>query len=247
MSLMKQIDNGVISSDSKLSHIISNLPSWADSISMLHLVNNASGLPQLSFKTVKNEEDLFTNLRNTQKLDAQPGSVYLYNHNIPILIKRIIEVTSGQTMKGFIQNNFLDFLKMNETIFDPSASHPNLAISFNSSFQNDTPYNPFEGWVYTTTDDLMKWLVATHDGSLVNESSYQLLTENQFFSDRLSGLGEKGTTKNGHTIYHWGGYFNYLSLTYVNFEKELFIVLLSNNGCRELLNMAQKIDSLISK
>lgn len=134
---------------------------------------------------------------------------------------------------------------LTESIFDPSLDYDNLAISFNSSYENDVLYNPFGGWIYSTTEDLMKWLTAIHEGKLISKKSYQLLSKNYFFPEKNGSLGRIEVSEAKQTtIHHWGGFFNYISLTYVNLDKNLFIVLLSNNGCRELLSIAHKIDSL---
>ncbi len=246
VSIMKLVDDGVLSYDTKLSDIMSELPNWSDSILLSHLLNNVSGLPQLNFKAVKSKDDLHRDLINTKELINVPGAEYLYNHNIPILLIEIIERKSGITFQEYVRENILTNLEMNETVFDPTSEYSNLAFSYNASFKNDKTYNPFDGWVYTTSSDLMKWNIAIHDGSLVSERSYNRLMRNEYFPELMAGLGIPDSSGLGHTIHHWGGYFNYISLTYVNLDKDLHIVMLSNNGCRELLNMAEHIDRVIN-
>ena len=107
VSIMQLIEEGAISLDGKLSDFGLDLPAWSGEITIKHLLNNVSGLPQLNFKTVKSEEDLMDDLRTLDTLQSLSGTEYLYNHNIPILLKRIIELKSGVSFKRYVIDNIL--------------------------------------------------------------------------------------------------------------------------------------------
>ena len=246
--IMLLVDKGMIRLSDNLSKFELGLPEWAENISIRHLLNNSSGLPQLRFNQVRSEADLFRDLRNLADLESNPGSVFLYNHNIPVLLKRIIEVVTDDTYENFISSNFFDPLDLSSAVFDPTDDYPNLVRSYDQNNQNDKPYNPFTGWVYLTAKDLLKWTVAIHSGEVLTDSAYQVLTKNEFFPDQRAGLGRCQFQQNQLLkCHHFGGYFNFISLAYANMDKDVFVALMSNNGSRELYELAEKIENILDQ
>ena len=245
VALMQLMESGHLGLDDPLSKFFPEFPSWSDSVTINHLLDYAGGLPQLDFRNVKNEDDLIRNLVQTKHLEAVPGTQYSYNHNTPILINQIIERVSGLDFKKYITSNIFKPLKLSRTFLDPETNHPLLALSYNDLLENDTPYNPFSGWIYSSSVDLNQWQIAVHEQKIISNKSYQRLIVNETFDGRNTSLGACNKEDEKIICYHWGGYFNYISLAYSNPELGLYISLLSNNGNRNLLDLARQIEGIL--
>ena len=68
VAIMMLKEQGKLSLDDKLSKFDLGLPKWAETVTVRHLLQYTSGLPRINWKTVKNDQDMLTDLRNLKKL-----------------------------------------------------------------------------------------------------------------------------------------------------------------------------------
>ncbi len=245
-AILLLVEQGKAKLDDKLSKYITNLPTWSNDITINHLLNYASGLPQLRFKDVKDESDVIKQLKELKSLPEKPGSVYLYNHNTPIIFKEIIRSATGLSFEQFVKKEVLPRAGISNSQFDPEKDNPLLAKSFDNKNVDDDPFNPFTGWLYMTSEDTHKWISSLTNGDVISKDNLHMFLKNQYFENRTTSLGQ-GTFDNDTLIRYEsrGSYFNFRSEVQNNLLTNSIVVILENNGGRYAGRIAGAIDSIV--
>jgi len=238
-------EQGKLKLEDRLSKYMPELSSWADQLTINHLLNYASGLPQLRYREVKGEEDVLRHLLELDSLTAPPGSTYLYNQNTPIIYKTIVERVSKSSFKDFVREEILHRVGIRDSRFDVPIDDSDRALSFNHKGENDEPYTPFTGWLDMTALDANIWISALVKGKVVSNSTFEKFISNQYFDNTGTSLG-KGVFKNDSLIRYEirGAYYNYRSESQYNPQSDVVITLLDNSGGRYVGRLAAAIDSI---
>jgi CubicO group peptidase (beta-lactamase class C family) len=245
VAIMMLKEKGLLNLDDKISKFKMNLPEWSNTISINHLLQYTSGLPRVKWRTVKNEKDIFADLRKIKQLKFKPGSGYIYSINNIILQRKIIEKVSGMSYVDFIQKNLLNPSNMTDALIDPSSQNLQLAKPFNNDFINDKPMDiEITGWVHPTVSDMRNWIGSLHSGKLISkESLAQLFDSYSKSSESALGVGKFENDK--LSIHqHQGSSFNYESFIHYNVQEDLSIVLMTNNKNFKLREIAESIENI---
>ena len=245
VAIMMLKEKGLLNLDDKISKFKINLPEWSNTISINHLLQYTSGLPRVKWRTVKNEKDIFADLRKIKQLNFKPGSGYIYSINNIILQRKIIEKVSGMSYVDFIQKNLLNPSNMTGALIDPSSQNLQLAKPFNNDFINDKPMDiEITGWVHPTVSDMRNWIGSLHSGKLISkESLAQLFDSYSKSSESALGVGKFENDK--LSIHqHQGSSFNYESFIHYNVQEDLSIVLMTNNKNFKLREIAESIENI---
>lgn len=233
VGIMMLKEQGKLSLDDKLSKFINGLPPWAERISVKNLLQYTSGLPDINWKTVASDADIFRDLTLLTKLNTDPGAVYAYNNSNTFLQRRIIEKLSGVSFQKFVETRMLAPCKMKSAVVDPDVRGANVAVSFNDDFVEDARQfllpPPLSGWTFVTDTDLYQWSECLNNNKLISRASFkEILTP--FSPGKQAGLG--GGAMAGDTIkehYHQGTNFDSEALLYSLPAEKLTIILLTNN------------------
>ncbi|MDG1528885.1 MAG: serine hydrolase [Polaribacter sp.] len=245
VAIMMLKEKGLLHLDDKISKFKMNLPEWSNTIRVNHLLQYTSGLPRVEWRTVKNEKDIFADLRKIKQLKFKPGSGYIYSINNVILQRKIIEKVSGMSFVDFIQKNLLNTSNMTGALIDPSSENLQLAKPFNNDFINDKPMDiEITGWVHPTLSDMRNWIGSLHSGKLISkESLAQLFDSYSKSSESALGVGKFENDK--LSIHqHQGSSFNYESFIHYNVKEDLSIVLMTNNKNFKLREIAESIENI---
>jgi CubicO group peptidase (beta-lactamase class C family) len=245
VAIMILKEKGLLHLDDKISRFELQLPEWSNTISINHLLQYTSGLPRVNWRSVKNEKDIFADLRKIKQLEFEPGSGYTYSNNNIILQRKIIEKVSGMSFIDFIQTHLLDPSNMTGTLIDPSSQTPQLATPFNNDFINDTPTDiEITGWVHPTVNDMYHWVLSLHSGKLISEESLNQLF-NSYSERSQSALGVGKFENNKLQIHqHQGSSFNYESFIHYNKHEDLTVILMTNNKNFKLREIAESIENI---
>ncbi len=227
VSIMMLVEKGNLSLDDKLSQFNLDLPSWSEKVTIKHLLNYVGGIPKIKWETVKNEQEILEDLQRLPNLLFEPGMDFHYNTNSIFLQKRIIEAVTKKSFKKFVTENIIKQLKMTDVVFDPDFDYPNRARSFDIYKQNAREFYASKGWLWTTTDDLNKWITALRQDKLISRASLISLLKNQYFENEGTILG--GSDKNFKTHEHGGQSYQFESTFISEFENEISIILMSNH------------------
>lgn len=246
VAIMMLKEKGLLNLEDKLSKFKLDLPEWSKTININHLLQYTSGLPRVNWRSVKNEKDIFNDLRKIKQLKFKPGSGYIYSINNIILQRKIIEVVSGMSFIDFIQKNLLSVSNMTNALIDPDSQNPRLVIPFNNDFVNDKPSDiEFSGWVYPTVNDMYNWINSLHSEKLVSKESLAQLF-NSYSKGSQSALGV-GRFENDKLLIHQhqGTSFNYESFIHYNVKEDISIILLTNNKNFKVREITKSIENIL--
>lgn len=221
-----------------------DLPAWADSVQIRHLLNYTSGLPNIRYGEVRNNEDVLQDLMELPRLEAPPGTVYRYNNNNVFLQKRIIEKITGTSYETFLQSNILSPCGMDQAVFDPIATTPQIARSFDNEGMEDPLDNITAGWPAVSIRDLYRWTQGLHQHRIIAREALVELFD--YFEDHDASLGEGRLLDQNVTFHrHHGSSYNYEALLQLDLAEGITILLLTNNKNFQLFALAEAIDRIL--
>lgn len=245
VGIMMLKEQGKLKLDDPVSKFLPELPEWANKIKIIHLLQYTSGLPQIKWNEVNNDADNMTHLKNTLKLDFEPGTKYDYNNNNVFLQRRIIEKISQMPFNSFVINKILKPIGIKDAVVDPDEKETLFAKSFNNKGKQDILKYNISGWTALNLKDFYKWSEAINSFKVINQESTRELFE-PFSKDNQTGLGAGSIENNKVTNHiHDGAAFNYQALLISN--PKLTIILMSNNKQNNLEEISNSIQSILDK
>ncbi|MBQ0734820.1 serine hydrolase [Aquimarina celericrescens] len=241
VSIVMLIEKGELKFDDKLSQFGLGLPSWSEKVTIKHLLNYVSGIPQIDYDNVKNEKDILKDLQSLPNLLFEPGTKYNYNNNSIFLQRRIIENVSKKTYQEFVTENIINPLKMNNVAFDPNLDYPNKTRCFDVDKISCDEISSSKDRLWISINDLNKWITALHNNKLISRASLELLLRNQYFKNKESSLGVYQDKFALHL--HGGQSWQYEAAFMSELKNDLNIILMSNNKSKgfEIIQSMHKI------
>ena len=163
----------------------------AKDITLLDLMNHTSGYPDyypLDFldRRLQRRIDPDELLRQYAggKLDFEPGTKYSYSNTGYILLGRVVEKVSGQSLGEFLSRRIFQPLRMEHTFYEFPPEDARVAAGYTTFALSDPELVGPEsnGWlggaggIYSTPSDLAKWNLALIEGKVLKPESYALMT-----------------------------------------------------------------------
>lgn len=245
VGIMMLKEEGKLSLDDHISKYLPQLPAWANKVSIKNLLQYASGVPDVKWKTVKGDADNMADLQKVEQLDFEPGTKYAYNNNNVFLQRRIIEKITGITFNKFVEERLLKPAGMSTAILDPDEQTPLMAVSYTNTLKPGLFIYPITGWVAVTLDDFYKWEQALETFKLISPASTrELLTP--FAPNKQSGLG--GGTMVGDKLIlhkHDGISINYQALVVGQPLKRRVVILMTNNKQNNIFDIDNAIEDIL--
>jgi CubicO group peptidase (beta-lactamase class C family) len=234
-----------LSLEDNVGKYLPELPSWADSIKILHILQYTSGLPDVKWKTVKSDADNMADLKILQRLNTVPGTVYAYNNNNIFIQRRIIEKISGMPFNRFVEERLLKPAGMRTAVVDPTNETPLMAKAFDDKGQQDELTPPISGQTAVTLKDLYQWSVAINSFRILDASQTRAILV-PFGPNMQAGLG-KGNMDHNHigAHIHDGTGRNYQALLVSHPPKGRTVILLSNNKQDNLYDFNTAIQAIL--
>jgi CubicO group peptidase (beta-lactamase class C family) len=174
-SLAKQItgacaallaQGGALDVEAPIADWLPELPPWAGTIRVRHLIHHTAGLPTTDAvweeMTSAGESDwtsdgVMAALSTMDELEEQPGDAYAYSNVGYICLARIVERSSGNDLNPFAQEHLWEPLRMRATTLwsGPAPSPPHAVIS--QSLGSPAPLSVGDGGLWTSVSDLLRW------------------------------------------------------------------------------------------
>ena len=203
----------------------------ADSISIRHLLLHQSGVADIDYDKFSKNELTLNETINTIKnkpLYFPPGTQSRYSNSGYLLLAFIIEKASGKTYEQFLREEIFQKLSMNNTGVDKDdIAISNMATGYSpgesatgimSPPYYDINLETGSGSLYSTVDDLLKWMDA--------------ITQKKLFDiDALEypyGWGVRNHFSGKKCLVQSGFLHGYSSCIAMYPSEKLFIVSLSN-------------------
>ena len=195
----------------------------ANDISLLDLMNHVSGYPDyypLDFVDRRMSKPIATDELIRQyagaRLDFEPGTRWSYSNTGFVLLGRIIEKASGQSLGSLLRAKIFDPLGMTHTLFEPKVDDRRVAPGFTSFALTPLTRAAREGdgWVgaaggiYSTAADVARWDMALMEGRVLKPASWALMTKARILANGKSsnyGCGLSVGTRDGMTVLTHGG------------------------------------------
>jgi D-alanyl-D-alanine carboxypeptidase len=179
----------------------------------------------------------------TGALEFEPRTRYSYSNTGFLVLGRVVEKVSGQTLGDFLHQRVFAPLGMTRASFAPKAGTPGLAAGHLSFALGDPQPVPPEsdGWLhaaagmYASAGDLARWDLALMGGKLLSPKSLARMTsartlENGRSTDYGCGIGVRRT--GGETVLsHSGAVAGFLTFnTLVPRTRSAVILLVNTEG-----------------
>jgi CubicO group peptidase (beta-lactamase class C family) len=221
-SILLLAEEGKLSTADKVLKYYPELTKAGD-ISLYHLMTHTSGYPDfypLDFvdrrmSSAKPVDDVIREYCTT-KLDFEPGSRWSYSNTGFLILGRVVEKVSGQSLDRFLKERILDPAGMEHSVFEPTGEDPSRPTGYLSFMTGPPePAKPeARGWAHAagglwcSAPDLSRWSLALMAGRVLKPTSFALMTEPVTLSDGRRhdygcGLGIK--RDGGETILSHGG------------------------------------------
>ncbi|WP_045500987.1 serine hydrolase domain-containing protein [Chryseobacterium sp. StRB126] len=247
VALLQLQEKGKLKLEDDVSQYIPELPKWANEVSIKDVLQYTSGLPNVNWKKIKSNQDVFDDLKLIEKLDFVPGTQYDYNMNNVFLRQVIVEKITGMTYKDYVSKNIFKPCKMNSSEITPIVEKKLIAKGFNNKLVEDKP-DFLVGGTFLTTTDLLKFVTCLHSKKIINENSLFELGQHFNSSDTQSSLGEaKFKNKKLVAHSHDGRAGNYEALLVSDLNDNFTIILLGNNYQGKLFEISDAITAILKK
>jgi N-acyl-D-aspartate/D-glutamate deacylase/CubicO group peptidase (beta-lactamase class C family) len=249
MMIMMLKEQGKLTYDDFVQKHLSIFP--YDNITIRHLMNQTSGLPEY-FDIAQGHMTLLDTLTNKSMLDLiaqkkpalvfQPGDQWQYCNTNYTTLGSIIEKVSGTTAANFFTKNITEPLKMNNSFIYNliMKSYPPSRV-FGFRIEGGKPISNDlirfdgiigDGNIYASVEDLYKWDQALYTEKLVSQS-----TLNEAFSPGKLNTGEETDygfgwriVEKDKTLSHTGGWVGFGTILIRYIDKNQTIIVLDNSS-----------------
>jgi len=243
------IQQGKISPDDDIHKYLPWVPDFGKKITIRNLIHHTSGLRDWPeglhaagwrWEEAFSWQDIMRMVKQQKELDFEPGSKYQYSNTGYNLLAAIVEKVTGKTLPVWVDENIFKPLGMNSSqiLTDYSKVIKNVAGSYywDNGFHKSS--DMLTAWgsssIFTTVEDLAKWVIAFQKGLDNKDPVYMRMIE----TDKLNN-GEKNDYAYGNevmddqgllNINHTGGWASFATVISTYPGQKTTIILLSNNG-----------------
>jgi CubicO group peptidase (beta-lactamase class C family) len=246
VALMQLKEQGKLKLSDKVSQFIPELPKWANEVAIEDLLQYKSGIPNVNWKSIKNDKDLFDGLMLIDKLDFKPGTNYDYNNNNIFLRQFIVERLTKMPFKAYAEKFIFKPCEMDLAELTPLVGEENIAKGFNNNLVPDKTDLPITGGTYLTTIDLLKWSNCLHSNNVINKKSLYEIGQQFDLEETQSALGQaKYKSENLIEHLHHGRAGNYEAIFVSDINEKFTIILLDNNYNGKVFEISDAIMAIL--
>lgn len=217
-------------------------------VTINHLLNHTSGIP--SYTSIDEffeklyprilPRDSLVRLVERKDFMFEPGEALIYNNSAYFFLGLIIEKVTGETYAKYLKDTFFVPLGMNNTSYSSISEVTKNKVNGyryttegikQKGYQNHNwPYAA--GSLCSTTEDLLAWMTALHQGKVFSESLYESLVTPGQLNDGSDVLYAKALINysdfGNHRIGHGGSINGFSTDTRYYPDEDLYIVCLIN-------------------
>lgn len=174
MAVIQLARDGKVRYDQPVRELLPELPAGAQSVTVRHLLNHTSGLPDYEdlipdSQTVQvSDRDVLALLARKDTLYFPPGSTYRYSNSGYVLLGLIVERVSRVSFPAFLQAHIFGPLGMTASLAHVEGvdivphraygySPKQGSAGFAPTDQSVTSATLGDGGIYTNVDDLVRW------------------------------------------------------------------------------------------
>jgi len=226
MGLLLLEQEGELSLDDDVREYIPELPDFGTPVTLRNLLNHVGGYREVynTFGMMGYQgEDAFPRdkvielVQRQPDLQAEPNTEFNYNNTGYILVAMTIARVSGMSFQDYMRERVFEPLGMANTLVTRRQGQiiPNSATGYvpveEGGYRQarDLPASAGAGGIYTTVEDISKWMLNYRDHTLGGLEAIEAMTTNTVLASGDStdyGLGLALAKHRGRTLWtHTGG------------------------------------------
>jgi CubicO group peptidase (beta-lactamase class C family) len=245
---------GTLSLDDAVRTWLPSLPSETQAVTIRHLLTHSSGLIDYEdviphAQTVQlRDADVLRLLESQRTLYFAPGTSYRYSNSGYALLALVVEKASGRGFAGFLReeifapNGMTATVALEEgtsTVSQRAFGHSREGTSWKRTDQSVTSAVLGDGGVYSSLDDLSRWLAALDRGAFAEASVPRVATDDEAVK---YGYGWRISSHQGRrTVLHTGETIGFRNALVRFPDERLSIVVLTNRDEGRPLDLALAI------
>ena len=180
-------DRGVVVLDDTLDRFFPGCPDYWRQITVHHLLSHTSGLPDYEDLIPKgttlqlSDLNVLALLRDTKEPLFEPGTKFAYSNSGYTLLGLIVESAAERPFHRFMQTEVFDSVGMNGSVLYVAGMNSVPERAFGHELNDDSRWTVGDqsvtsavrgdGGVYSSLDDLERWLAALEGDFLLSKAS----------------------------------------------------------------------------
>jgi len=247
MGILKLIKDKKLELGTKINTIITGLPAYAESITILNLLQHKSALPHINFdsliiNTPSNIHSIIISTLNSKKPIGVYGKDLTFNYLNYYLLAEIIEKVSAKSYSKFVQTElFLPLGIVKPMFYDNKKLKPNKFTGFYyfSDGKYIKDYSDYQrhlkgvSGVYLTLPDYLKWLQRYKNESIITSTELENIfrIDYRVLKEKNSAIGWAIGFNNGRAYSMISGSSNgATNIVIYSMINNVTVVILSNRG-----------------
>lgn len=237
LAIMKLVEDGKLNYEDKVSNYVPSLPDWSDDITIENIMTHTSGLPSLNWFVGIESEDVNAQINAVKELAFLPGNGFLYTNMNIVLRSYVVEALTGISYQDFVTHEILRKANMSTAIQPIGMNKLTNQITY-----HEDPNALKAISSYATPLDLYNFEKSLWQDKIVKSSSLREV----LFGDKHSGSRNRAYFDFGRFYLYNDGELSYWehdgsswpthhAIKYHNFEKDIFVILMSNDGNKNTL------------
>ena len=263
-AIMLLVDQNKLSLDDTLDQFFPGFPDYGKHITVHNVLNHTSGLPDYEDLLPEgttlqvHDRDVLKIILDTDKPVFAPGSQYSYSNTGYALLALIVEQVAEQPFQDYVKQRIFKPCHMDRSVVfvrglnevpDRAFGHTKEDGKWIRNDQSVTSAVLGDGGVYSSIDDLARWVRALHAERLLTEKSYKAMyTPNVIGGENTGyGFGWRIDTYKGQTRYHHTGSTRGFSLCLQRFPNRnaAVIVLINNSIEGPITPVAERVSDIV--
>lgn len=252
-AILQLQEAGKLSVDDPVHKYIKDYPN--DKVKLYHLLTHTSGIPNYTtfpdfLKSINirvSVDELIAKIKD-KSLEFEPGSQYSYSNSGYVLLGAVIEQVSGQSYGDYLNEHIFTPLGMKRSGYLTKDNiHKDIAVGYSLITPDiseiaqpiDMTVAYSAGGIYSTVQDLYKWLLGLENGTIISDASWEEMRK-----PNLDGyaLGWGIPDSMGMMYTHNGTINGFSSEVWRDMSKGTAVILLSN---AEGINLGPMRDVLL--
>jgi len=267
VSILMLYEKGLLKLDDKVTRFYPDFP--YEEVTIRQLLNHTSGLPQY-FWLAEHEWDKELPPANADMMQMiadyklmqyfKAGSRFNYSNTGYFVLASLVEKISGKSYKEFVESNIFKPLQMNDSFV--------YRYRFDNMAENQLyGYRIYRGWrhlkiggnvndgitgdknIYSTTEDLFRWITALNSGKLISKETLNLMYtkgKTKYNKEVPYGFGFRIDDKEEEMMIYHNGKWNGFSTSIRQFpESDLLIITLEHSSFHSMKSLNTSIKNTV--
>ena len=237
LAVMKLVENGKLNYKDKVSKYVTSLPNWSSQITIENIMTHTSGLPSINWFVGIESEDVNAQINAVKELAFLPGNGFLYTNMNIVIRSYVIEALTGMNYQDFVTQEILRKANMSTAIQPIGMNKLTSQITY-----HEDPNALKAISLYATPFDLYNFEKSLWRDQIIKSSSLKkVLSGDEYSGSRNRAYFDFGRfhLNNDGEISYWehdgSSWPSHHAIKYHNFEKDIFIILMSNDGNKNTL------------